>query len=78
MHFSKVSRVNGSITLGGAEKREILEKEISELNSLLNSADVHLLDEIQSFKNNREKDLLLLFKKFFKNKYESTEEVRGY
>ena len=78
MHFSKVSRVNDSITLGGAEKREILEKEISEHNSLLNSADVHLLDEIQSFKNNREKDLLLLFKKFFKNKYESTEEVRGY
>jgi len=43
--------------------------------SLMNSADAHLLEEIQNFKNNREKDLLLLFKKFFKNKFESTEEI---
>jgi hypothetical protein len=58
-----------------SEKKENVDKDIKDIKMLISTSDAHLLEEIQDFKNNREKDLLLLFKKFFKNKFESTEEV---
>lgn len=58
-----------------AEKGLLIEKEINEISSLLTDSEVHLLNEIDLFKNNREKDLLTLFKNFFKYKFESLNQV---
>jgi hypothetical protein len=57
------------------EKNQFIEKLINDLTETIKYADIQLLEEIKLFKSTKEKDLLILFKKFFKIKFESTEDV---
>jgi hypothetical protein len=53
------------------------QKEQSDLETILKQLCTELNEEMQHFKSHREKDLLDLMKKFFKEKYDFNIDVRN-
>ena len=57
------------------ERTDEKEKDIGEHKCILDDLNKQLIAEINNFKYSRENDLLMIIKKFFKDKCESNNEI---